>query len=150
MRSDLLEGDPVVPPILIAVRDLDPHVTIRAGRALHELAELADGHVEPRVADVEDLALHELGRCLEDHHDRAREIADVNERPPLIGADDRDDAVHHRLRRKEVRHQVEARPARMAEYRRKPQHRHEEVVAAPRTAARARCRFWSARRATPG
>src|SRR5205814_2331438 len=69
LASDLLEGDGVVPQILRGQLDhLDP------ARARHALldqpGELADRHVQPAVAHVEDLSTHALGVCIEHGDDR--------------------------------------------------------------------------------
>ena len=48
------------------------HVPIPACRSPDELAELTDRHVQATFTDVVDLALHDLGPRLENHHDRVR------------------------------------------------------------------------------
>src|SRR5262245_26029459 len=64
LAANLVERDPVGAPILRELfLDRDGHVTAKLARDLgDEVSDLANGHVQAPVADVVDLALHQMRR----------------------------------------------------------------------------------------
>ena len=104
---DLFERDAVVAFVRERVIGHD----LGVGRLpVDELGDVAQSVVLRVAPDVEDFARDHVDRRPQRHRDCSRNVLDVHEGPPLIGAVDGDRSIADGLGAKQVDDQVEARP----------------------------------------
>ena len=94
-----------------------------------ELGDLAQRVVLGVAPDVEAFARDQVDRRPQRHRDGPRNVLDVHEGPPLVGAEDGDRSVADRLGAKQVDDEIETRPAGYAVDGGEAQAGHREVAA---------------------